>query len=115
MPCWTFNGPTHWVYRVSPDLNFSNRPVRTRLPGGVAGEERKTLPPMPICFIVMRCRLSAEAGGEWGSFENHGVEAVAHEEAELPVQVDGEMVFFGHRERDGRETHVQQVAQAVAQ
>ena len=34
---------------VSLDLNFSNRPVRTRMPGGVAGEQL-TLPPMPIIF-----------------------------------------------------------------
>ncbi|WP_218570158.1 hypothetical protein, partial [Pseudomonas sp. F01002] len=28
---------TGWVYLDSADLNFSNRPVRTRMPGGVAG------------------------------------------------------------------------------
>ncbi|WP_223462445.1 hypothetical protein, partial [Pseudomonas sp. A-R-26] len=26
-----------WDFHVSPDLNPSNRPVRTRMPGGVAG------------------------------------------------------------------------------
>ena len=41
------DGPTNWGYPVSVDLNFSNRPVRTRMPGGVAGE-RATAPPMPI-------------------------------------------------------------------
>jgi hypothetical protein len=28
---------TAWDYPVSPDLNDSNRPVRIRMPGGVAG------------------------------------------------------------------------------
>ncbi len=27
------------MYPVSHDLNFSNRPVRTRMPGGVAGAQ----------------------------------------------------------------------------
>ena len=27
------------AYLVSHDLNFSNRPVRTRMPGGVAGAQ----------------------------------------------------------------------------
>ena len=30
---------TAWDYPVSPDLNDSNRPVRTRMPGGVAGAQ----------------------------------------------------------------------------
>jgi hypothetical protein len=30
------------------DLNRFNRPVRTRMPGGVAGERPLWLPPMPI-------------------------------------------------------------------
>ena len=29
-------------------LNHSNRPVRTRMPGGVAGAQPSWLPPMPI-------------------------------------------------------------------
>ena len=33
---------------LSHDLNFLNRPVRTRMPGGVAGERPKRSPPMPI-------------------------------------------------------------------
>ena len=34
---------------VSPNLNDSNRPVRTRMPGGVAGDRSVTLAaPMPI-------------------------------------------------------------------
>ena len=38
------------AYPDSHDLNFSNRPVRTRMPGGVAGVQpkKKWLPPMPI-------------------------------------------------------------------
>jgi hypothetical protein len=40
---------TGWEYHVSHDLNFSNRPVRTRMPGGVAGERSAMLTaPMPI-------------------------------------------------------------------
>jgi hypothetical protein len=35
-------------YLVSVDLNLSNRPVRTRTPGGVAGEERVTSPPYAV-------------------------------------------------------------------
>jgi len=29
---------TDWAYPACLDLNYSNRPVRTRMPGGVAGE-----------------------------------------------------------------------------
>ena len=29
---------------MSPDLNFSNRPVRTRMPGGVAGAQLNGFP-----------------------------------------------------------------------
>jgi hypothetical protein len=35
---------TNWDFPGSPrDLNLSNRPVRTRMPGGVAGEPRDML------------------------------------------------------------------------
>ena len=37
MECLRWRGSTDWVYLDSADLNFSNRPVRTRMPGGVAG------------------------------------------------------------------------------
>ena len=30
---------TGWEFPDSHDLNFSNRPVRTRMPGGVAGAQ----------------------------------------------------------------------------
>jgi hypothetical protein len=33
---------------ASLNLNYSNRPVRTRMPGGVAGEQPSWLPPMPM-------------------------------------------------------------------
>lgn len=39
MECLRWRGPTGWVYLDSADLNFSNRPVRTRMPGGVAGAQ----------------------------------------------------------------------------
>jgi hypothetical protein len=49
---------TGWEYHVSHDLNFSNRPVRTRMPGGVAGERSATLTaPMPICAKVCLCGI----------------------------------------------------------
>ena len=34
------------------NLNFSNRPVRTRMPGGVGRERTKVLPPIPINWTV---------------------------------------------------------------
>jgi hypothetical protein len=34
------------------DLNRFNRPVRTRMPGGVAGERPLWLPPMPISSFL---------------------------------------------------------------
>ncbi|MGO8909142.1 MAG: hypothetical protein ACLQDM_07445, partial [Bradyrhizobium sp.] len=37
----------------SHDLNFSNRPVRTRMPGGVAGERPERSPPMPIVLRAL--------------------------------------------------------------
>ncbi|MGO9358112.1 MAG: hypothetical protein ACLP1D_10600, partial [Xanthobacteraceae bacterium] len=42
------NGRIGWDFPGSHDLNFSNRPVRTRMPGGVAGVRPKRSPPMPI-------------------------------------------------------------------
>jgi hypothetical protein len=45
------------------DLNRSNRPVRTRMPGGVAGERPFGLPPMPILLSgsLVIARLTAKA------------------------------------------------------
>ena len=40
------------------DLNSSNRPVRTRMPGGVAGERPKRSSPMPIVVIPGRREAS---------------------------------------------------------
>jgi hypothetical protein len=38
---------------VSHDLNFSNRPVRTRMPGGVGGARSGILTaPIPICVVM---------------------------------------------------------------
>ena len=35
------------------DLNYSNRPVRTRMPGGVGGARSGILTaPIPICYMV---------------------------------------------------------------
>jgi len=39
------SGPTKWECPDSPDLNPSNRPVRTRMPGGVAGERSVRIAP----------------------------------------------------------------------
>jgi imidazolonepropionase len=37
---------------LHPDLNYSNRPVRTRMPGGVGGAAGVTWPPIPIYFRI---------------------------------------------------------------
>ena len=42
-----------WACRVSHNLNFSNRPVRTRMPGGVGGVE-------PIGSLLSRLHKSSE-------------------------------------------------------
>jgi hypothetical protein len=39
------------------DLNRFNRPVRTRMPGGVAGERPLWLPPMPIRVPQPGCEV----------------------------------------------------------
>jgi hypothetical protein len=38
---------TAWECPSSPDLNFSNRPVRTRTPGGVGGVRPEMAGPYP--------------------------------------------------------------------
>ena len=38
--------------RCSPDLNFSNRPVRTRMPGGVGGARSALTAPYPYFSLV---------------------------------------------------------------
>ncbi|WP_220459841.1 hypothetical protein, partial [Rugamonas fusca] len=61
---------TGWAYHACLNLNYSNRPVRTRMPGGVAGDRSAMLAaPMPIPrFCVGRAVLSllqnSHAGGE---------------------------------------------------
>jgi hypothetical protein len=42
-----------WVSLDSASLNFSNRRMRTRLSGGVAGEERKLSPLCRLFLSVM--------------------------------------------------------------
>jgi hypothetical protein len=44
---------------LRPDLNYSNRPVRTRMPGGVGGDRPVTAGPYPDCADrdVCRCGL----------------------------------------------------------
>ena len=37
------------AYPVSHDLNFSNRPVQTRMPGGVAGAQSEDC---PLCRLA---------------------------------------------------------------
>ncbi len=37
--CWIWRGSTDKVYPDSCNLKLSNRPVRARMPGGVAGEQ----------------------------------------------------------------------------
>ncbi|MEJ8816133.1 hypothetical protein WKW77_34140, partial [Variovorax ureilyticus] len=45
-------------YLDSPDLNFSNRPVRTRMPGGVAGEQSSWTAPYADLRRLIRCVLA---------------------------------------------------------
>ena len=40
---------TNWVYPGSHDLNLLNRPVRTRMPGGVAGAQSTMTAPYADC------------------------------------------------------------------
>ncbi|WP_223543640.1 hypothetical protein, partial [Pseudomonas sp. GL-B-12] len=45
-----------WDFHVSPDLNPSNRPVRTRMPGGVAGVRSMKAVPYADCLLMLaRC------------------------------------------------------------
>ncbi|WP_220459836.1 hypothetical protein, partial [Rugamonas fusca] len=50
---------TGWAYHACLNLNYSNRPVRTRMPGGVAGDRSAMLAaPMPIAAPAAASRLS---------------------------------------------------------
>ncbi len=49
------NGPTNLECPGSPNLNLSNRPVRTRMPGGVAGARSNTIAPYADYEIKSRC------------------------------------------------------------
>src|SRR3546814_9612895 len=58
-----------WDCRVSHDLNFSNRPVRTRMPGGVAGE-RSAMLTAPYadylpCFQTTTAPVGAVVVARW--------------------------------------------------
>ncbi len=46
MQSWTSHRSTDWVCPESPNLKLLNRPVRTRMPGGVGGAE-PVGPPYP--------------------------------------------------------------------
>gem|GEM_PF-4499672 len=46
---------TSWGYPDSPNLNFSNRLVRTRMPGGVGGERLRPSP-IPIWLADLSVR-----------------------------------------------------------
>ena len=66
---------TRWECPNSPDLNFSNRPVRTRTPGGVGGVRPVMAGPYPdLCRCAERrtglirrawweCRAPMTGGG----------------------------------------------------
>ena len=49
---------TGWVYLDSHNLNFSNRPVRTRMPGGVAGERPLGRPLCRLLGISVHAHLN---------------------------------------------------------
>jgi hypothetical protein len=57
-----WRGSTGWDWYDSHDLNLSNRPVRTRMPGGVAGERPMKAAPYADCLPVFV--LSVPAGSE---------------------------------------------------
>ncbi|MFA1623180.1 hypothetical protein ACDY96_10190, partial [Rhizobium mongolense] len=56
-------GPTSSECPDSLDLNPSNRPVRTRMPGGVAGVRSHTIAPYADCLICSRNTFLYEALG----------------------------------------------------
>ena len=47
-----------WESPDSPDLNFSNRPVRTRMPGGVGGDRSAMIGPYPDFWATTGLRDS---------------------------------------------------------
>jgi hypothetical protein len=49
--CWTLRDSTGWYWCDSHNLNLSNRPVRTRMPGGVAGEQPMKAVPYADCAL----------------------------------------------------------------
>src|SRR5262249_38876028 len=54
-----------WEYPPSQtNLNPSNRPVRTRMPGGVAGDADNLRAPMPIALSLKRGRRAKHSSGE---------------------------------------------------
>ena len=47
----------HWDYRDCHDLKLSNRPVRTRMPGGVAGAPPTMEAPYADYLLFLHCTL----------------------------------------------------------
>ena len=62
---------TGWEFPDSHDLNFSNRPVRTRMPGGVAGAQSVMAAPYADCEHSSAAPIvnSATRRGGIGVFE----------------------------------------------
>jgi hypothetical protein len=50
-----------------PNLNLSNRPVRTRMPGGVAGERSAMIAPYADCNGCFRLKRSIYSLGSMQS------------------------------------------------
>ena len=46
---WPWRGSIGWAYPDSHNLKLSNRPVRTRMPGGVAGVQSLWAAPYADC------------------------------------------------------------------
>jgi hypothetical protein len=64
---WASQGSAH-------DLNFTNRPVRTRLPGGVAGAAGVTRRPYADCaqHVHTQACLGAPESWEWNLLSGEG-------------------------------------------
>ncbi|WP_223543125.1 hypothetical protein, partial [Pseudomonas sp. GL-B-12] len=87
-----------WDFHVSPDLNPSNRPVRTRMPGGVAGVRSMKAVPYADCALPVKpSRAIREQAGSHisgthfkcgsGLAREGGVSNGARLELRIPVQV----------------------------
>jgi hypothetical protein len=79
--------------RPGTNLNPSNRPVRTRMPGGVAGDAEAS-PPRPYADWASRARRDPLRAGAAASLHAVAVDDAA-QRCRLSIQVDGEFDVGG--------------------